>query len=242
MSGFYISQTANMVIVQRRIHKLQNRIKEFLISEGAGQVGFCKAGDNSFSLPYAISYTIPLSNAVIDEIDNAPTHTYFHHYRTVNAYIDRLSLKCGLMLAENGYKYVSVPASQSVNGMQGIYSHKYAAVTSGLGSIGKSGLFISDKNGPRVRLGTILTDCSFDVADIIPKSKCGDCNICAKSCPALAITGKEWSPNCKREDIIDARACSDFMKREFQKIGRGAVCGICIKVCPFGTNNKKEEI
>lgn len=218
---------------------MQNKIKEFLLSEGVGQVGFCKAGENTFSLPYAISFTVPLSNTVIDEITDAPTHTYFHHYRTVNAYIDRLSLKCGLMLAAEGYGYAAIPASQSVNGMQGIYSHKYAAVNSGLGSIGKNALFISSKNGPRVRLGTILTDCPFTVEEIVPKSTCGNCSICVNACPALALCGKEWSPECKREDIIDARACSDYMKREFQKIGRGAVCGICIKVCPKGKHNSE---
>lgn len=217
---------------------MRKKIEEYLKSEGAGQVGFCKAGENSFSLPYAISYTIPLSDAVVDQITDAPTHTYFHHYRTVNAYIDRLSLKCGLILAAEGYKYAAVPASQSVNGMQGIYSHKYAAVNSGLGTIGKSGLFLSEKYGPRVRLGTVLTDCEFEVEDVNPKSKCGDCNICKLACPAFAIKGEEWTPDCTRDDILDAMACSEHMKRAYRKIGRGVVCGICMKVCPYGIDRR----
>lgn len=217
---------------------MQKKIEEYLKSEGVGQVGFCKAGENPFSLPYAISYTIPLSDAVVDQITDAPTHTYFHHYRTVNAYIDRLSLKCGLILAGGGYRYAAVPASQSVNGMQGIYSHKYAAVNSGLGTIGKSGLFLSEKNGPRVRLGTVLTDCEFEVEDVSPESKCGDCNICKLSCPAFAIKGEEWTPECTCDDILDALACSEHMKRAYQKIGRGVVCGICMKVCPYGRDRR----
>ncbi len=216
---------------------MQNKIRDFLISHGAGQVGFCRATDNSFSLPYAISYTIPLSDAIIDGIDNSPTHTYFHHYRSVNALIDRLSLECGLLLSGEGYKYVPVPASQSVKGMQGIYSHKRAAVDAGLGTIGKSSLFISKQNGPRVRLGTILTDCKFNVCEAEYENMCMNCNLCAVSCPAMAITGREWSRDTLPSEIIDAKACSDYMKRAFQHIGRGAVCGICMRVCPHG--NKK---
>lgn len=216
------------------IKKIQSEITAFLTSRGAAQVGFCKATDNEFNLGYAVSYTVHLSDAVIDCIDNAPTHTYFHHYRTVNALIDRNSLECGFMLEHFGFKYAAVPASQSVNGMQGIYSHKRAAVDSGLGTIGKSSLFLSNKFGPRVRLGTILTDCPFEVEEILPSSICGKCRICTNACPAMAIVGAEWVPGAPRESILDAAACSDYMKRAFKHIGRGAVCGICMRVCPHG--------
>ncbi len=214
---------------------MKNKIEKFLLENGAGEVGFCRVEtENPFNLSYAISFDIPLSNAIIDGINTEPTHTYFHHYRTVNALIDNLALRTGRILAENGYDYVPIPASQSVNGMQGIFSHKYAATCSGLGSIGKSGLFISEKFGPRVRLGTILTNCKFDVPQITPKSPCGECNLCVASCPAMAITGEEWHPGDEREKIVDAKACSDYMKKNFQHIGRGVVCGICMKICPKG--------
>ncbi len=215
--------------------ELQDKIQDFLLDHGAGQVGFCQlTQENDFSLPYAISYTIPLSDAIVDQIDEAPTHTYFHHYRSINALIDHLSLRVGRMLAQSGYRYVPIPASQSVNGLQGIFSHKYAATLSGLGAVGKSGLFLSSLHGPRIRLGTILTDCPFpDKAEVLP-SPCGDCNLCARSCPAMAITGKPWEPEMDRDHILDAKACSDYMKSAFQKIGRGVVCGICMKVCPQG--------
>lgn len=221
---------------------MQTKIEELLYGGGAGAVSFCRLKDeNVFGLGYAVSYLIPLSDAVIDQIDNAPTHTYFHHYRTVNTLIDNLSLRTGLMLAQNGYRYAAVPASQSVNGMQGIFSHKYAAVSAGLGYVGRSGLFVSDKFGPRVRLGTILTDCPFDCEEHTPVFKCGNCSLCVKSCPAMAITGEDWRPGDAREKIIDAKACSDYMKKAFQHIGRGAVCGICMSVCPRGRKNSKEN-
>lgn len=222
------------------MNEIQRQITDFLLENGAGQVGFCAINDdefakNDFGLNYAISYTIPLSDAVIDNIDGAPTHTYFHHYRTVNTLIDNNSLKVGFILRRHGYRYVSVPASQSVNGLQGIFSHKYAAVHAGLGFVGKSGLFISTENGPRVRLGTILTDCDkFEVNEKISDCLCGSCTACRNACPAMAITGNLWSPDKPREYIIDALACSQHMKKAYQHIGRGSVCGICMRVCPKG--------
>mgnify|MGYP003321127738 CR=1 FL=1 len=46
-------------------------------------------------------------SGIIDEIDDAPTPTYFNHYRTVNAFIDRCLLKAGLFLESKGYKYIT---------------------------------------------------------------------------------------------------------------------------------------
>ena len=220
--------------------ELQKHIKEFLLEYGAGQVGFCKLKEeNDFQLPYAISYTVPLSNAIVDQIGDAPTHTYFHHYRTVNTLIDQLSLQVGRMLDRAGYRYVPVPASQSVNGLQGIFSHKYAASLAGLGAMGKSGLFLSTEHGPRIRLGTILTDCPFPDTPEPLSSPCGECRLCAKACPAMAITGNNFNPKISRDGILDAKACSDYMKKAYQHIGRGVVCGICVQVCPMGKKEKE---
>ena len=214
---------------------MQETIRAFLLDHGAGQAGFCRLeADNPFHLPFAVSDTIPLSDVIVDGIDGAPTHTYFHHYRSVNSLIDQLSLRCGRMLARAGWRYVPIPASQSVSGLQGIFSHKYAASLAGLGAVGKSGLFLSTEDGPRVRLGTVLTDFPFAVTPVNPVCPCGECRLCVQSCPAMAITGQTWDPDKPREHILDAQACSQFMKQKFQHIGRGSVCGICMQVCPKG--------
>ena len=217
------------------ITELKKKLEEFLYENGAGDVGFCNLdGNNDFDMKSGVSFVIPLSDAIVDSINDAPTHTYFHHYRTVNAHIDSVSLKAGFILEKCGYKYVPVPASQSVGGTVGMFSHKYSAALSGLGYIGKSGLFISNKFGPRVRLGTILTNAEFNIENAKPECLCGDCRECVKNCPAHAITGELWKPDDDRSVIIDAKACSDHMKKAFQHIGRGAVCGICMQVCPKG--------
>jgi len=229
---------------------LESRLKEW----GASFVGFCTLGNNGIpwaeSLINAVSVGIHLSETVVDGIADKPTFTYFHHYRTVNTLIDQICLRGLLFIQENGYDAVAVPASQTVkdrtDNYSGIFPHKTAAVMSGLGWIGKSGLFISNKYGPRVRLGTILTNMPVPAADIKDKSifeelsssGCGDCRLCIENCPAMALTGAKWTLNSRRNDILDARACSEYMNSHFKHIGRGSVCGICMKVCPKGMTSR----
>ena len=219
--------------------KIQDELKEYLISQGASDVGFCKIDDGDFGeCKYGISIVVRLSESIVDEIGAEPTHTYFNHYRSVNAFIDSLLLKAGLFLQKNGYKYITVAASQSINkdgwNYKGRYSHTKVATMSGLGSIGKSSMFLHKDYGAKVRLGSVFTDCEFDVSDIVPLDLCNGCDKCVKACPSGAITGNMWHEGCDREYMFDPEKCSNYMKNHFKHIGRGAVCGICMKVCPYG--------
>ena len=219
--------------------RFQDELKEYLLSQGASDVGFCKIDDGDFGeCSYAISIVVRLSESIVDEISDEPTHTYFNHYRSVNAFIDSLLLKAGLYLQKNGYKYITVAASQSINkdgwNYKGRYSHKKAATLSGLGTIGKSSMFLHKDYGAKVRLGTVVTNCEFDVSGVVPLDLCSGCDRCVKACPSGAITGNMWHEGCEREFMFNPEKCSSYMKNHFKHIGRGAVCGICMKVCPYG--------
>mgnify|MGYP003318414616 CR=1 FL=1 len=219
--------------------RLQDELKSYLISQGASDVGFCKIDDGDFGeCRYAVSIVVRLSDSIVDEIENEPTHTYFNHYRSVNAFIDSLLLKAGMFLQNKGYNYITVAASQSINkegwNYKGRYSHKKVASLSGLGTIGKSSMFLHEKYGANVRLGSVFTDCPFDISDVEVVSLCKGCNLCVEACPSGAISGCEWSPDKSREEMFNAEKCSNYMKQKFKHIGRGAVCGICMKVCPYG--------
>lgn len=223
---------------------LEKIIRDMLLQEGAADVGFAKGPDGPFGEnSYAISIVIRLSDAVVDEIDGEPTHTYFHHYRTVNAFIDRLVLKTGIILQNHGYKYIPIGASQSINingwNYNGRYSHKKAASLADLGGIGKNSLFLHKDYGARVRLGTLFTNCEFETKQEEYHSPCTECDRCVKACPSGAIKGMLWQPGTERSQVFDPEKCSEYMKKNFKHIGRGAVCGICMSVCPVGKG--KEE-
>ena len=187
---------------------------------------------------YVISIVHKLSDGVISEIENSPTHTYFHHYRSVNRLLDDTAHKTGMILQRYGYDFYPIAASQSVNDKKdkrsemtptfaGVYSHKKSACLCGLGEMGINNLFIHKTFGSAVRLSTVFTNCPEVVSlksatsDKPIKYSCDSCGICIKACPAGAVTAEGFDP----------KKCSDYMKNAFQHIGRGAVCGICIKSC-----------
>lgn len=186
-----------------------------------------------------ISLCMRLSDGVIDEIETEPTLTYFHHYRCVNRALDDAAHKLGRILQREGYDYYPVAASQSANervngkmvsnSYSGIYSHKQAAVYCGLGHVGKNNLFIHDTFGARVRLCTVFTDFPTDRQACTEIFSCLNCDRCVSACPSGAISdfGK-----------FDPEKCSSYMKQNYQHIGRGSVCGLCISACPLFQNQK----
>ena len=216
-------------------------MEEYIRSLGVSDVGFCKVDDYP-GMKTAISLVIRLSDAVVDEITDKPTFSYFHHYRTVNFFIDQCQLSIGMELQKRGYRYMPVGASQSIpviSQYSGLYSHKKAAVLSGLGTVGKNDLFLHKDFGPRVRLGTILTDAPIEeltktVVHVLPSNeKCKTCTACVNACPAKAINDACFDSKNPDRKLVDAEKCSKYMKNNFQKIGRGSVCGVCMKVCPM---------
>ncbi|MBQ9083761.1 MAG: epoxyqueuosine reductase [Clostridia bacterium] len=223
-----------------------DKLTRELYEEGVAAVGFADVSgalaERYAAFPRAVVLVWRLCDGVFDEVAQmrTPTFSYFQHYRAVNANLDRLTLRIATMLERDGARAMPVAASQSVhdNGpYAGIFPHKTAAVRAGLGWIGKSALFVSPEFGPRVRLATVLTDHPLvpeQVKREASVSRCGDCTRCRDACPAQAITGRHYGSGSVREDLFNPAACSNHMKKAYQLIGRGAVCGICASVCPYG--------
>ncbi len=218
-------------------HALQEQLKNFAYSLGADEVGFCDLGKSPIlsapHLHYALSIAVKLSDAVLQTIENAPSFVYFQHYRTANALLDQIAFRIGREIEKAGFSALPVAASQSLgkaNPYDGVTPHKTAAVLSGLGFVGKSGLFLSNEYGSKVRLATVLTDMPLQNELPVIENGCKDCTLCKTACPAGAIYGE--LPTANGERNFDPEKCSRYMKEHFQDIGRGSVCGVCIKVCP----------
>lgn len=210
-----------------------DEIKNIVLNNGGSFCGF--ADFSHCGLKTAVSFGVKLSDFVLSQIEDAPTYTYFTHYRAVNALIDRLELLIGQYIESEGFLYMPIPASQTVGGhstYRGESSHKQAAFLAGLGHIGKNSLFIHSDYGSKVRLGTVFTDMPLKAGKPLTDNICNDCRICTEICPAQAIYGKAFDPKNPETDLLDRKACSDYMKNAFGHIGRGSVCGICIKNCP----------
>ncbi len=218
---------------------LQKQLKDLAFSLGADDLGFCDftaplpAYAESQGLTHAVSIVVKLSDAVLQTIENAPSFVYFQHYRSANSLLDQIAFRISREIEKNGYSALPIAASQSLgkdNPYRGFVPHKTAAVLSGLGFVGKSGLFLSKSYGSKIRLATVLTNAPLQSELPVIENGCGDCQICKTACPAGAIYGELPKKDGSRN--FDAEKCSKYMKEHFQDIGRGSVCGVCIKVCP----------
>lgn len=173
----------------------------------------------------AISLGLRLSGSILEEIEDAPTRLYFHHYRTVNSFLDQAALKLCNYIQKKGFLAIPIPASQIIDWQEqkAHLSHKEIGYLAGLGWIGRNNLLVNKDLGSQFRLVSILTDMPLKTDKPIRKD-CGDCKLCVKICPSEAI--KE-NP---RE--FDHMKCFEKLK-EFQKqrLVDQYICGICVKVC-----------
>ncbi len=230
--------------------KLKNQILTALKTGGAAAAGIANLSDAANALKLhadprlhrfsrAVSFFVPFPRSVIDELLDGPSHTYLHYYRAVNTLVDDLSLKLSSILEVNGFEAFPVPSSQRTGKqrLDSIFPHRIAGYLAGLGWIGKSGCLVNEIFGPRLRLGTVLTNAHLPpdspVADC-----CGSCTACTEACPANAIKGIPFSPNTHVSERLQAELCDSYQNDVRDRFGK-RVCGLCLAACPFGRLNSK---
>lgn len=175
--------------------------------------------------PTAVSLGKEVLLSVLDDIQDAPTSLYFHHYRQLNVFLDRAALLLAGRITRAGYLALPIAASQVIDwqNQKAHVSHKKVGELAGLGWLGRNNLLVNPVLGARFRLVTILTNMPLK-ADSPLSFNCGDCHRCQVVCPAQAI--KE-SPS-----EFDHLACYRKLK-EFRDRGLVGqyICGICVKAC-----------
>ncbi len=186
----------------------------------------------------AISIAKRLPATIFEKITDRPTPEYFSVYQSVNQLLDHIAIKIALLLEDNGFRSLPIPASQLLDreNWYGAISHKAVARMAGIGWQGKSLLIITPSHGPRIRLATILTNSPLEPDKPI-ENRCGKCTECRDACPSGAIKGVGTEDRYKnRDEALYFSRCLDKVTGEFAKLPEiGApICGICIKVCPFG--------
>jgi reductive dehalogenase len=118
------------------------------------------------------------------------------------------------------------------------------AIDAGLGELGRNGLLISPRFGPRVRISKVFTDLPL-VSDkpihLGVRKMCEVCRKCAESCPGKAIS--DGDPTTEGLTIsnnhglykwyINPEKCFSFWTKN-----KGS-CGNCIRVCVFNKPDTK---
>jgi len=221
--------------------RLIEQLRELVLAEGAvcfGLADLAQVEKGDFLLEpevlaqfkTAISIAVPVSRTVLATIREHPNQVYFHHYRQLNALLDRIALRVAQVLESAGQQALPIAASQIVDwpNQRAHLSHKRIATAAGLGWIGRNNLLVTPDHGSQVRLVTVLTDLPPGTTPYslfpTPSSGCGSCRACIQVCPAGAI--KESAKD------FDHQACFAQLK-EFQRQGHVGqyVCGICVRAC-----------
>jgi epoxyqueuosine reductase len=180
------------------------------------------------ALDKAVVLGVRLSTALLQEIKDQPTKLYFHHYRTLNAFLDQLALRTVNFIQAKGFLALPIPASQIIDwqNQQAHLSHKKIGYLAGLGWIGRNNLLVNKNLGSQFRLVTILTTMPLKT-DKPVKDSCGRCRACVTVCPSGSI--KENPAD------FDHMKCFEKLK-EFQKLRLvdQYICGVCVNVCKGG--------
>ncbi len=185
---------------------------------------------------HAIVVGIKIPDNIIDNLESAQGELdYQDSYNRINTKLNQITSELENLIKNEGYSAKSVKASYIIpdGKLYGELSHKMIANLAGLGWIGKSCLLITPEYGPRLRWATLLTDYDLKTENNPVKSQCNNCRLCVEKCPSQALNDVEFRPEDSRSVRYDAYKCSEYFDK-LEKMNRPRLCGLCVKVCPWG--------
>ncbi|MDR1938584.1 MAG: 4Fe-4S dicluster domain-containing protein [Tannerellaceae bacterium] len=171
----------------------------------------------------------------IPMLDTTPSIVYSELYNTTNRVLDDMAYRLALFLNEKGQRAVFFPRdgygdiSVLLQNPEAGFSHVLAAKYAGLGTVGYNHTLLTPEYGPRLRFVSVLTDAAVAPDPMQEKELCLGCKRCQKFCPTASFT-----PSGHRIAEMDKHRCAEYheqLKREYCY-----PCGVCIKVCPVGTD------
>ncbi|MDO5517416.1 MAG: epoxyqueuosine reductase [Clostridium sp.] len=198
--------------------------------------GFSNISFSEFKKHYKCALVFFIPHEKILTLDNYKEQLLEDIIGQARNKVDLLIPELEKVLKEHSIKHYVPPVAQSSEEtLLAPFSFKFAAVNAGLGWIGKNSLFITEKYGPRGRLGAVLIDYDFKTGNIVSDSLCKDnCNRCVAICPYKALHGVKWNINKKRAELIDYKLCNQRRSLYIKDHGRKNSCGLCLVSCPYG--------
>jgi ferredoxin len=172
---------------------------------------------------YAIAFTVEMEHTIMGVAPQAPvTMESAHQY--VEAGI--VAVQLAQTIRAWGY-----PARAHMDGNYRVIC-PLVARDAGLGEIGRMGLLMTPRLGPRVRIAVVTTDLELlpdpDVQDASMIDFCTVCRKCADNCPPRAIS---FDDRIEIDGALRWQIDSDLCFRYWTAIGTD--CGRCMSVCPY---------
>jgi epoxyqueuosine reductase len=171
-------------------------------------------------------------------LETAPSIHYHELYRTVNTLLDMHGYRIAESLTRSGAPSVWIPRDGygSVSILKdkpvAFFSHRHAAYLAGLGNFGLNNMLLTPEFGPRARFASIFTSAEIAPDTILENPLCIRCMRCVNACPVKALDGKDYPESLTEKKTCAAR--SEALNNRFI-----SPCGLCIKVCPVGTDRKR---
>jgi reductive dehalogenase len=172
---------------------------------------------------YAIVFALEMDLEMVASAPQAPVIV-----ETANKYVEaaKISITVANFIRRLGY-----PARAHIAGSNYQAILPPIAWEAGLGELGRLGILITSRYGPRARLGLITTDLPlitdkpklFGIQDF-----CQRCQKCATNCPAQVIpNGDKIEENGVLKWVLNREECYRFWRKS------GTDCAVCIYVCPY---------
>ncbi|MEJ2758114.1 MAG: 4Fe-4S dicluster domain-containing protein [Anaerolineales bacterium] len=172
---------------------------------------------------YAVAFTVEMDNHQMSHAPQAPVVM-----ESARQYVEagKIAVQLAAVLRSLGY-----PARAHMDANYRVICPPIAR-DAGLGEIGRMGLLMTPKLGPRVRIGVVTTD-----LELIPDAPqpspamidfCMVCRKCATSCPSHSIP---FGPRKDEDGITRWNINQETCFAYWNEIGTD--CGVCMSVCPY---------
>ncbi|MBN1226489.1 MAG: epoxyqueuosine reductase [Deltaproteobacteria bacterium] len=258
-----------------------HNILSFSLKEGADLAGIAKIEDLIEACPRRSPQRIlPEAKSIIvfalrhsyGGLDTPVMRISISETQTIYDELKRIGYRLCRFLEERGFVGLTIPPfhpleiNAETKGLVGDLSLRHAAVSAGLGFIGRNNLLITPEFGPRVRLAAVITDAVLETSIQRVESKCGTCTACIEKCPAQALSLEKGFDLGRCVKVVGGSAglyaLTRFLlglvekpKAELKKsiqspdiwgfhqalsAGISFDCQVCMTSCPLGKNIQSE--
>ncbi|MEE9151168.1 MAG: reductive dehalogenase domain-containing protein [Thermoplasmata archaeon] len=206
------------------IKKLARELKADMVGISKVKKGYLFKG-RELEHKYAISIALEMD---YDRIQASPGPASATEVIRVYCVLGEITIKIASNIRKLGYQAYAHHPRGSTKFPSRIL-HIPTAIEAGFGELGRHGLLITAKYGPRVRLGTVTTNLpltpnspiTFGAAKI-----CEECNICVNECEGDAIPEHRSLVRGVKKYVVDPYKCGPYF-------GEYDGCSVCMKVCAF---------
>lgn len=184
------------------------------------------SGDPTYVFPDArsvVAFAVPLGTDYIEDYLGKVTRMAFKRvlyekYLLVGAIGDAIAGRIeqwGLRaesVAPNAIFRSNEEGSQGPSFLVPDFSHRYAAVASGLGTFGWSGNVLVEGYWSNVFLGSVITEADLPPDQPLDDPMCDGCKICTRVCPLEFIQAKEFQSVTLGERQYEYNAKGNHMR------------------------------